>query len=701
MTVSILRPTSTINNTGALTGGATAHAVLSDDSDASYVDLDFTEQAAVGLTDLTLPASAVIKRATVRIRGLSTLGSSLATSLDVTDDVNAVTVINWASPTTVTILTNDVSLTDAEVDGANLFFSTNGSNAIRLHEAYLDIIYVTIPTVVITSPTGTITDDDTPTVAWTPSFDSDGGAQTHFRAVYMANGQHPDTGTPVSDSGIVATNDAFWIPDDPIPNATYDIYVRVAQTVNGSLHWSAWDEQADVILNVPAPTVPSSITVTLDNPNGRIKIEAAEGAVGTAFTDYFQVQRSIDAGATWEDIRTSEGIDGIIPLITVVATGTFSDAADATSHAANLPAPLGGILENDLLIAVSGMDGNTSHSWPAGWTELVDANSVPVSRAAAYKRAEGGETGTITVNTSASEGGGILILCVRHAHLTTAPEANIGAASGASANPNPASANPAGWDIENTLWIPAAANDGNVALTAGVSGYGANLANARWANASGAGISIAYRRIIAASEDAGSFTLAASEDWLAHMIAVRPEHALPFEYDYEAPNGTPTRYRVRAVHQFASGSTSVSAWVTSGDVIFESTAWWFKHPYDGALNFPGRIRSQPSKNKPSRIGIHQPLGRSGVVAIRDTDEPWQGEIVVRLDTDEDRDSLHELLGDGVPILVQAPDASYNWNDRWLAVTGVNDERAVDTDIRPWSFTSIQWTEVDRPDGALV
>lgn len=39
MSVAMLRPSATTFNTGTVTGAATAHAALSDDSDSSYVTL--------------------------------------------------------------------------------------------------------------------------------------------------------------------------------------------------------------------------------------------------------------------------------------------------------------------------------------------------------------------------------------------------------------------------------------------------------------------------------------------------------------------------------------------------------------------------------------------------------------------------------------------------------------------------------------
>ena len=60
MSVTTLRPNGTLGNSAVLTGGATAHAVLSDDSDASYAEypaFNFLSQLSLGT--FALPAGAV------------------------------------------------------------------------------------------------------------------------------------------------------------------------------------------------------------------------------------------------------------------------------------------------------------------------------------------------------------------------------------------------------------------------------------------------------------------------------------------------------------------------------------------------------------------------------------------------------------------------------------------------------------------
>jgi hypothetical protein len=278
--------------------------------------------------------------------------------------------------------------------------------------------------------------------------------------------------------------------------------------------------------------------------------------------------------STWP---TSDADGGILPIMWgedtivpwIVAESTRSDTADATTHAVNYPAPSGGILADDLLICFVGIDGLTGQtvSWPDGtWNEILDTvSNNAVTCACAWKRASGGESGSFTVTSSASEGGGFRVLCVRNAHPSTAPE--IASTTGNSTNPNPPSLNPTNWDTpENTLWIAAAGNDlGTVAITAAPTGYH-GLTNTRWNNASGAGVATAWTQTSAASEDPGTFTMA-TEQWVAWTVGVRPATSAVYEDLSVALSGessfTNAIVPVRGLSFAASAESSLTSVVTA------------------------------------------------------------------------------------------------------------------------------------------
>jgi hypothetical protein len=704
VTVSTLRPNSTASASATVTG-ASAHAATSDDSDATHVRLTAGGWVRFGLTDLSLPAGAAIKRVGLRGRmrrvvvsstPLTVLGyvwNGTGTADPVFRDVSM--LLTSITLGTFTFQTEDDAFTDSQVDAMEVEIAHGGGiPTAEIAEAYLDVTYVAVPTVAITSPSGTITTDTQPDVAWTATLDSDGGAQTYYRVVYMANGQHPDSATPVYDSGVLAGADASHSPTDPIANATYDIYVKVAQTVNGSQHWSAWDDQQDVVLNTPAPADPT-LVVTSDSANGRMQIAITQGAAGSVSTDRFVVQRSEDAGATYTDVRTSYG-DGSWGIPRVVGVGATADTADATSHSASLPVPYDGdgIQEDDLLIAFAAFDGNPSVSWPSDWTEIKDeaGNGSAVRVACAWKRAIGGESGTITVTTSASEGGGVRILCIRDAHPTTAPAISTGANGSGANSANPDSLNPSGWDVENTLWIAAAGIDGGVDITAAPTGY-FEFGFTEWNNAAGAGIATAFKRTTAASEDPGAFTNVA-DDNRAFTVGVRPFQATPQLYDYEAPNGGAVTYRVAAVHDFSTGSSSQSAWVTDSDAGWSSSQQWIKSGPYPSLNVPIMFVSQPGHTRPARQGVFRVLGRSDAVVVSDARGGKEGSISFYVD-EEDFETFDELLDTEGPFLIQAP-SDHKWTDKWVTLGDEEATRYVD---KAWSEEGIRafpWIEVAEP-----
>lgn len=706
MTVSTLRPDATTLNTGAITGAASVHAALSDNSDASYVDFDNFEGCQVGLADLTLPAGALIKVAAVRLR-TATVAFTPRVGVDFptgTGLVFGTSLVTWGVPTTTTIATTAAAISDATIDGGVLAVTVGPSGGTaRVYEAYLDVTYVTQPVVSADSPTGTITDNNLPTIVWSDTVDVDGGAQTFFQvrvftdAQYLAGGFDPYVSTATVETtgplgNYLQSSDLSWRVTQTLPDDTYRAYVRVAQTVNAGGHWSAFDF-VEFTIDVDLPGTPTFVA-TADSANGRIAL-AVTDVPGVASTDGIELQRSLDGGTTWETVRTVDG-DGLVDVPWVAATGVFSDAADGTSHAVVLPAPTGGILADDLLIAVAGIDGNPTLSWPSDWFEIKDeaGNGSAVRAGVAWKRAVGGESGTITLTTSASEGGGVQILCVRNASTTTAPEVSAGVSSSA-ANANPDSLNPTNWGTENTLWIAAMCLDGNVAVTAGPSGY-YDFLNTRWANASGAGVATASRIATAASEDPGAFTHTL-EDSRAFTIGVRPRVATLTAYDYEAPNGTTVSYRARALHDYNS-ATAAGAW-TNDTEAWSGTVWWLKHPQRPDLNVAVTVRSLPTRSRAGRQGVFQALGSAHAVVVSDTRGPGTGQVTLRSLTATAQNALDALLDEVTTLMLQSP-AGQGGPD-YVRIGNHDRQRIVDAASAAMVWEALEFTEVASPTGDVV
>src|SRR5689334_14652790 len=139
MTVSTLRPNSTTSNTGTLTGGATAHAVLLDNSDSTRIDYNAAGEASVlGLDNFTLPAGAVVKSVSVRLRVMlaSATPGTLTAKLTVGSKTATAsrTLSEYRSPGTYTFASIiQTGITDPDVDAATLTITKGAGGHILVY----------------------------------------------------------------------------------------------------------------------------------------------------------------------------------------------------------------------------------------------------------------------------------------------------------------------------------------------------------------------------------------------------------------------------------------------------------------------------------------------------------------------------------------------------------------------------------------
>jgi len=321
VTVVTTRPNATDDAATSVTGAATTHAALSDDSDASYADLSglFGDTMVVQLAEPSIPAGAAVKQYVLRIRNCVISGSSVSTVVELRNGSTVLGTSNssatWTTATTVTYITyaTGSAIADLRASVRSVFFGVLAT--LRSFELYVDTTYVAKPTTTVTAPTGSLTTTSLPTVTWSNTLDSDGGAQTSAQvkifsaAQYGAGGFDPST-SPATYSGTVSGSATSKATDVALADDSYRAYVRVAQTVNGSSHWSDWDYEAfSVLLDRPGdPTV----NVTGETSYGRIKVDMSDTA-GTATTDYFEIQKLETDGVTWRQLRTIDGAGMLTP----------------------------------------------------------------------------------------------------------------------------------------------------------------------------------------------------------------------------------------------------------------------------------------------------------------------------------------------------------------------------------------------------
>ncbi len=324
MTVVTLRPNGNISNTGTVTGAGSASAALSDNSDASFVELDAGEGLVCTLSNVSLPAETVVTGVAVRARTGATVDvvNVLCTSQVPSggaDTAGGTITVSWAQDSPLTVQAGPRLLGDflSDVNDADIRASMpSGASPVRVFELYFDVFYAVQPTVVVDDPTGTITTTNLPLVSWTPTIDPDAGTYASWSLfIYTAaqygiggftpgvspatygRGQGNSTGTGAATSHQVA---------EPLANGTYRAYVKVGRSDSIlTPHESDW-AYSSFVINVALPAVPT-ITVTAESPSGRNKIELASNA-GAATTDALDLERSLDAGTTWVPVRHAAGL---------------------------------------------------------------------------------------------------------------------------------------------------------------------------------------------------------------------------------------------------------------------------------------------------------------------------------------------------------------------------------------------------------
>lgn len=216
-------------------------------------------------------------------------------------------------------------------------------------------------------------------------------------------------------------------------------------------------------------------------------------------------------------------------VVTATTTGTTSPRTFPS---------LTGLTKNagDTLIAIvvcyqtTAAAGSIFGSWGASFTEIGDfGGSTNGCIGVAYKISDGTETGTFTVTQAATITGqaAFILLSIPGGHPTTPPEAG---SSAQGTPPDPASFNPSGWDLEDTLWI-AVALCGETALTGSFTGIASAPTN--FTDYAQTGISadavggvegaVAFRQQGVTSQDVGTFSMDTSNArGTACVIAVRP-----------------------------------------------------------------------------------------------------------------------------------------------------------------------------------
>lgn len=235
----------------------------------------------------------------------------------------------------------------------------------------------------------------------------------------------------------------------------------------------------------------------------------------------------IDQGApyyylsgSWIRFEGGGGEGGITPLVLSVTATAF--AADATDHQVDMPATVNA---GDRLLVQFVNDGDATVTTPGGgatWQLIDSTASGTQARSSWYYIDAAGTEGGTTVNfiTSAAENAIAHVVRLQAGTFDAATPPEIARATGTSASPTPPSLEPS-WGYARNLWIASyGADDDDAASTYGLpAGNTYTPSAATTTSCSGA---LSYLQFPIAVLKPGAFIIAASEEWIASTLAVRP-----------------------------------------------------------------------------------------------------------------------------------------------------------------------------------
>lgn len=210
----------------------------------------------------------------------------------------------------------------------------------------------------------------------------------------------------------------------------------------------------------------------------------------------------------------------------IAATNTTNGTTAATACVCNLPT---GIVAGNLLVVVFRSASSASVTWPAEWTEAIDsaADASDDCFSIGWRRADGLTDGTtVTVTSSASAKFAATAYRINDWAQSINPVFTT-VATGTSTTPNPGAATisatkdylfiwTGGWEGEQTS--PPAGNPTNYGLNV----IGANSGTAGVV-ATNCRVAMAGRQLnTGVNEDPPTWTISASDDWMAVTVTVHP-----------------------------------------------------------------------------------------------------------------------------------------------------------------------------------
>jgi hypothetical protein len=293
----------------------TLPASLSDNSDATYITVSPSFGVADAFGTFVL-GTGVTKTLTMQARARSVADDKLLGQFSTASGL--VTGLLHSTNDAMSAVSGapiPVTMTQAEIDSLGWALQgVAGYGNVDVAELYAVVVYVVQPVVALDPVTpDPFTASTIVPVSWVDTLDAAGGAQTRYQVVVIAESEFPlgstvEAAPHVYDSGAVLSS-ATTHTAGPLAVGEYRVAVRVAQTVNGAAHWSDWDLDA---FEVDVATTDVAAVTTIANwASASVAVMVARDVPSEAW-DLIEVQRSLDAGVTWSDVRGATYMDATV-----------------------------------------------------------------------------------------------------------------------------------------------------------------------------------------------------------------------------------------------------------------------------------------------------------------------------------------------------------------------------------------------------
>ena len=346
MPIVSLRPDGTSVNTFIVTGGASAHAVTADNSDASHIEAIYPgySEARLNFGTYVLASTQFVRMARLRVRWTTVAPGAITLwyvrLLDAFGNVSTTDTYQFTASGAIQSTDGAWRLTapdgqpwlQAEVDSIQVQIFpglyTGNVQMPRIHELYLDLDVNSNPVAAVVLPVNgsTFTTSTRPPTVFSYS-DPDNDQMEAYRVKVFSDDQYGAIGFDPNVSMALFDTGKVYVSAPPIAGVTpnvdlldghsYKSYVWVYQQLagNGTVgNGISAPAISTYTIDIVAPPTPS-IAAAADQPNNRVILTITPNdpaGAGKTLT----IERSSDAGATWSYVRGGRSLaNTVTPII--------------------------------------------------------------------------------------------------------------------------------------------------------------------------------------------------------------------------------------------------------------------------------------------------------------------------------------------------------------------------------------------------